>query len=172
MLAATPRAVSLATPWRHRSRDLISSTRKQVVLSTRAKEAIKIAIAMTIALGIALAMDWQKPAWAGFGVAMIALSTAGESLNKGAMRMLGTLLAAAVALALLAGFPQERWSFVTALSLYLGVCTYLSTGKTLQYFWFVAGFACVIICVDAAGTMDPFGVAMERTQETATGCIE
>jgi len=141
------------------------------VLSIRAKEAIKLAIAMTIAVGIALAMNWSKPAWAGFGVAMIALSTAGASLNKGAMRMLGTLLAAAVALGLLSWFPQERWSFVTFLSVYLGVCTYMSMGKNRQYFWFAAGFVCVIICVGSAGTLNPFGVVVERTQETATGVL-
>ena len=141
------------------------------MLSTRAKEAIKVALAMTIALGIALAMDWPKPAWAGFGVAMIALSTAGASMNKGAMRLLGTLLAAAVSLTLLAWFPQERWSFIAALSLYLGVCTYLSTGKSLQYFWFAAGFVCAIICIDSAAAMNPFQVAVERTQETAMGVL-
>jgi uncharacterized membrane protein YccC len=30
-------------------------------LSTRAKEAIKVALAVTVAMGIALWMDWEKP---------------------------------------------------------------------------------------------------------------
>ena len=37
-----------------------------MVLSVRFKEAIKTALAMAIAIGIALAMDWDKPVWAGF----------------------------------------------------------------------------------------------------------
>jgi len=78
-------------------------------LSTRAKEAIKVALAVTVAMGIALWMDWEKPYWAGFGVIMISLPTEGQSLNKGAMRMLGTLVAVAVALTFLAWFPQQRW---------------------------------------------------------------
>jgi len=48
-------------------------------LSTRAKEAFKVALSVTIAMGIALSMDWEKPYWAGFGVVMISLSTEGQS---------------------------------------------------------------------------------------------
>jgi uncharacterized membrane protein YccC len=62
-----------------------------MALSTRAKEAIKTGLAMAIAFGIALQMGWDKPYWAGFAVAMISLSTAGQSLNKGVLRLLGTL---------------------------------------------------------------------------------
>ena len=61
-----------------------------MILTTRFKEAFKTALAMAIAIGIALAMGWDKPVWAGFAVALISLATTGESLNKGAMRMLGT----------------------------------------------------------------------------------
>ena len=117
-------------------------------LSTRTKEAIKTALAMTIAYGIALSMDWDRPYWAGFAVAFISLSTVGQSLNKGAMRMLGTLFAVVVALTLIALFPQERWWFMVALSVFVGLCTYLMGGDKRQYFWQVAGFVTVIICLD------------------------
>ena len=63
-----------------------------ISLTTRSKEAIKTGLAMAITYGIALQAGWDKPFWAGFAVAMISLSTAGQSLNKGAMRMLGTLV--------------------------------------------------------------------------------
>jgi len=64
-----------------------------MTLSIRSKESIKTALAMTIAYGIALSMDWDRPYWAGFAVAFISLATVGQSLNKGALRMLGTLVA-------------------------------------------------------------------------------
>lgn len=82
--------------------------------SRRAREAIKTALAVTLAYGIALWMDWDKPSWAGFAVAMISLSTVGQSLNKGAMRMLGTLVGAVAALVFLAWFPQDRWGLAAA----------------------------------------------------------
>jgi len=43
------------------------SHRPMTVLSTRTKEVIKTALAMTIALS----MDWGRPYWAGFAVAFI-----------------------------------------------------------------------------------------------------
>ena len=140
-------------------------------LSIRAKEAIKVALAVTVAMGIALWMDWEKPYWAGFGVIMISLPTEGQSLNKGAMRMLGTLVAVAVALTFLAWFPQQRWWFMTVVSLYVGFCAYMMTGRKRQYFWYASGFICVTIAVNAANSPTAFQIAVERTQETGTGIL-
>ena len=104
------------------------------ILSTRSKEAIKTGLAMAVSYGIALQLGWDKPSWAGIAVAMISLSTGGQSLNKGAMRMLGTLVALAAALTFLAIFPQDRWLFMVVLSLYVGFCTYMLTGKKMDIY--------------------------------------
>ena len=152
---------------------ILSSTVGGVgLLSRRWKEAIKTGLAMAIAFGIALAMDWEKPYWAGFAVAMISLSTVGQSLNKGAMRMLGTLVAVAVALTLLALFPQDRWLLMIALSIYLAVCTYMLTGKRYQYAWFVAAFVCLTIMVHGGtDSQNAFRYAVARVEETALGIL-
>ena len=113
-----------------------------MILSTRFKEAFKTALAMTIAYGVALSLDWDNPKWAGFAVALIGQATVGQSLNKGAMRMLGTLIAAGVALTLIALFPQDRWPFILCLSVYVGFCTYMMGDAKRQYFWFVSAFVC------------------------------
>jgi uncharacterized membrane protein YccC len=124
-----------------------------IPLSTRTKEAIKTGLAMTIAYGIALHMDWEKPYWAGFAVAMISLATAGQSLNKSALRMLGTLV-------------------TTVLSAYVGFCTYMMAGKKHQYFWHVCGFVCVVICMDAGpNSINAFETALLRAQETGLGIL-
>lgn len=91
-------------------------------LSIKAKEAIKTALAMTIVYGVALYMDWDRPYWAGFAVAFISMATIQRSLNKGFMRMLGTLVAGIAALTLIALFPQQRWWFMVMLSIYVGSC--------------------------------------------------
>ena len=143
-----------------------------ITLSPRAKEAIKTALAMTIAYGIALWMDWDKPIWAGFAVAFISLSTVGQSLNKGGMRMLGTLLAAVFSLTLLALFPQERWWFMGCLSIFIGICTYMMGGSRHQYFWNVAGFVSAIICMESVPATDNgFQLAVLRTLETGLGIL-
>jgi uncharacterized membrane protein YccC len=127
---------------------------------------------MTIAYGIALQMDWDRPYWAGFAVAFISLSTVGQSLNKGAMRMLGTLLALVVSLLIIALFVQDRWLFMAALSGWIGFCTYRMGVSKRSYFWFLAGFASVVIAFD--GGTDPvnaFATAVLRAEETALGIL-
>ncbi len=71
---------------------------------------------------VALAMDWDKPLWAGLAVAFVSLNTIGASLNKAALRMAGTGMAIAVALILIGLFAQKRFAFMAALSLYGVVC--------------------------------------------------
>jgi uncharacterized membrane protein YccC len=141
-------------------------------LSTRTKNAIKPALAVVIAYGISLGMGWENPYWAGFAVAMISLSTAGQSLNKGAMRMLGTLVAAIAALTLIAWFAQDRWWFIGVLSVYIGFCTYMIAGKKRQYFWYCCAFVCLVICDHAAGNLtNAFNVAVLRVQQTGMGIL-
>jgi uncharacterized membrane protein YccC len=140
--------------------------------STRTKNAIKPALAVTIAYGISLGMGWENPYWAGFAVAMISLSTAGQSLNKGAMRMLGTLVAATAALIFITWFVQDRWWFIGVLSVYIGVCTYMITGNKRQYFWYCCAFVCLVICAHAAGdATNAFDVAVLRVQQTGMGIL-
>ena len=142
------------------------------ILSTRSKEAIKTGLAMAISYGIALQLGWEKPSWAGMAVAMISLSTAGQTINKGAMRMLGTLVGLGAALTFLARFSQDRWLFMVTVSLYVGFCTYMLTGKKLVYFWFVSAFVCMLIAIaGGADSQNAFYTALTRAQETGLGIL-
>jgi len=143
-----------------------------LTLSTRNKESIKTGLAMTITYGIALQMDWDKPYWAGFAVAVTSLATVGQSLNKSALRMLGTLVTTVVALIFIALFPQDRWLFMLFLSAYVGLCTYMMGGAKHKYFWHVCGFVCVVICMSAgANSTKAFEIAILRAQETGLGIL-
>jgi uncharacterized membrane protein YccC len=143
-----------------------------MTLSTRTKEAIKTALAMTIAYAIALRMGWDRPYWAAFAVGMIALPAAGASLQKGVLRMSGTLVAGVAALVFISLFSQERWWFMIALSLYLGYFAYMMMGKKNPYFYQVCAFVCVIICFDGAGDpINSFQIAVTRIQETGMGIM-
>jgi uncharacterized membrane protein YccC len=48
-----------------------------MVLSERFKESFKLALAMVLAYGIALSVDWDKPMWAAFAVGVMRLVSAG-----------------------------------------------------------------------------------------------
>ena len=45
-----------------------------MTLSTKTRESIKTALAMTIAYGIALSMGWDKTKWAGIALIFVSLS--------------------------------------------------------------------------------------------------
>lgn len=142
------------------------------MLTTRFKESFKTALAMTIAYGIALSMDWEKPYWAAFAVAFVSLATVGQSLNKAAMRMLGTVLAIVVSLTLIALAPQSRWLMMLLISLWVAFCTYMAGGSKRQYFWLVGAFVAVVIGVSAGpDPVNAFDTAVLRAQETGLGIL-
>jgi uncharacterized membrane protein YccC len=141
-------------------------------MERRLKEAFKTALAMVLAFGIALSLDWANPYWAGLAVAVISLPTAGQSIEKGALRLLGTVVGSIAALFLLGLFPQDRWLFMAGVSVYLGFCAYMIQRGRHQYFWFVSGLVALIISVSGGPhSQDAFYVAMTRTLETGLGII-
>jgi uncharacterized membrane protein YccC len=144
----------------------------QRVLSDRVKTAIKTALATVLAYGVALSMDWEHAYWAAFAVAFCTLSTVGESLNKGLLRLSGTLLGSLAAVTLIALFPQDRWLFLIGMSIFTGFCTYMMPGTSRWYFWYVAGFSVPLLAL--AGGADPlndFQTIINRFEETALGIV-
>ena len=142
------------------------------MLSIRTKESIKTALAVVIALAIAFYLGWEKPFWAAFAVIMISLDTSGQSLNKAAMRILGTVVAVIAALTFFALFPQQRWALLAILCLYIGFCVYMLAGNKQRYFWFVSAFVCMVIIIDGApDPSDIFTTAVARLEENAMGIL-
>lgn len=142
-----------------------------LTLSTNTKEAIKIALAITLAYYIALRYSWMSPTWSAISIAMISLPTSGQSFHKGALRMGGTLLALVAGLFFLGLFPQDRWLFFISITPYLAFVSYKMTGKNGQYFWFVAAFVCMMITTAGPSSEHAFEFAVFRTLETLIGII-
>lgn len=140
-------------------------------LDTRFKEAFKVALAFALVYGIALKLSWLNPSWAGFGVAMIALQTAGQSIHKGLDRLAGTIPGCIAALVILGLAPQERWLFMVYTALWIFFTTYMMIrSKNHPYFWNVAGFVCLVILLTGpASSATDFQHAVFRTLETALG---
>src|SRR5215467_5559884 len=142
----------------------------QRILSDRVKTAVKTALAIVLAYGVALSMDWEHAYWAAFAVAFCTLSTVGETLNKGLLRLCGTLLGSLAAVTLIALFAQDRWLFLIGMTIFTGFCTYMMPGTPRWYFWQVAGLSVPLIAL--AGGADPlndFETVVTRTEETALG---
>jgi len=95
-------------------------------LSQKMKFAIKVSLSLMFAFMIPLAMGWAQAQTAAITVMLIA--TAGhvsESLVKGAMRLLGTVIGGVIGLSLIAMFPQDRLVYLTILSILVPFILYL-----------------------------------------------
>ena len=141
--------------------------------SIRYKEAIKTALSIAIVYGIALSLDWMKPFWAAFTIALIALPTAGQSFNKGILRLAGTIPGCIVGILILSLAPQERWLFLLLAAAWVFFTSYMNTStKVYSYFWSIAGITSLVILTLGAGDdQNVFQSAMFRTLETALGIL-
>lgn len=150
-----------------------STTDFMIPLSRHTKEAIKTGLAMVIVYAVAFYFDWEKPQWGGLAVLLLSMTTTmGQSLNKGIMRIAGTLLGVAAGLIYFGLFPQDRWLLLTCYSLHLGVCAYMFSGKKNQYFWHVTSFVALTVIIGASGSAkEAFEIAMARLEENATGIL-
>lgn len=144
-----------------------------VPLSDRFKESVKVALAMAITYAIALSMGWEKPFWAGLSVAFCSLATTGESINRGVHRIVGTLLAGVFTAMIVALFPQDRWPFLLAMSVFIAFCTYrVTAGSRYTFIWFNAGFNVPILAMLGEGlALNSFDMIILRGQETALGVV-
>ena len=140
---------------------------------TRFKEAIKTALAFVSVFGIAMQLGWMNPYWAGWAVAVIALPTAGASIRKGTLRVVGTIPGCLAALAIHALAPQDRWIFLLLTCVWVFFTTYLMVSrKKDSYVWTMACYVCLIILLsDLDSSENMFESAVFRTVETVMGVV-
>lgn len=161
-------AAGAYSQWKRRLRN-----RVRHLVSDRVRFATTIAGGITLAYGIALWMDWQRPYWAGLAVAMIGLSTIGESIFKGLQRLAGTAVAILVALALVSLFAQERWTFAFATSIWVGLCVWrMQNEPEIYYFWYCCGFIVPLLSIMSGfDSARSFYVVQLRAKETVLGIM-
>ena len=140
---------------------------------TKLKEAIKVALAFTLAYLIALKINWMNPQWAGFAVAMCIFNTAGQSLRKMFLRIAGTIPGVLIAFVIFAIAAQDRWLIALLGSAWIGFTGYcMSRSKNSGYAWQVAGFvALLILSVQPITSENIFRLGLYRTLETALGIV-
>jgi len=140
---------------------------------TKFKEAIKTGLAFALVFGIAMQLGWMNPYWAGWAVAVIAMPTAGASIRKGTLRVVGTIPGCLAALAIHALAPQERWTFLLLTCVWVFFTSYLMVSrKKDSYLWTMACYVCLIILLsDLDSSQNMFESAVFRTVETVMGVV-
>ncbi|MEP6391478.1 MAG: FUSC family protein [Halioglobus sp.] len=92
----------------------------------RLRYAIKTALALMLAYMLPMALGWPQPQTAATTVMLIAATgMVSESLQKGVLRVIGTLIGAIVGLTLIALFPQDRMLYLACVSVLVALCIYL-----------------------------------------------
>ena len=138
--------------------------------------AVRTAVAAVVALAIAYWLELQDPQWAVLTVYLLAQPTAGAALAKGAYRVVGTLLGAAVGLVILALYSQAPVPLVGAIALWLALCFFIGAQMRnyTAYGFLLAGYTALLVGLQ--GASDPthaWHLAFDRTAEIIIGiaCI-
>lgn len=136
--------------------------------------ALRNMIAGGVALYLAFCLDLQQPQWALTTVFIVGQSTSGMVLAKGAYRLLGTFVGAAVSVVMIAVFGQAPLLFLLCMALWLAFCT---AGASLlrnhaSYGFVLAGYTTAIIALPAtAAPLGVFDEAVARCQEISLGIL-
>jgi hypothetical protein len=144
------------------------------VIPDRLKVAFKHALAFMLAYFIPLGLEWSTQAsTAAITVAVITTTAEGSenAFYKGILRVLGTLLGAALGMASIALFPQERLAYLIAISLLATLFLYLSRAyRGDNTVFFLTLFAMLMVFKE--GEIDSvFLYGIERTAMTLFGVI-
>ncbi len=118
--------------------------------------AIRTTAALLLAYFVAFALQLDSASSAGVCVAIVAQPSPGMALSKAFWRTGGTILGGAVALGLIAAFPQNRTMLLLAFTLWLGACTFVASllRDFRSYGAALAGYTVGIIAVSSIDSPD------------------
>lgn len=134
--------------------------------------AAKTALAVVIALGIAMALNWERPYWTGITVMIVSLPYVGAALEKSFLRILGTICAGALAYLLTGAFQQDQVAMCVSLFVILTGLGYGAMGKTTPYFFLLSGITlCIILGQTIPDPTQLWHLTLYRTLEVCLGIV-
>jgi uncharacterized membrane protein YccC len=134
--------------------------------------AVRIWIAIVVALYASFWLQLEVPSSAAVTVAILALPTRGLALEKAGFRFLATVIGVAAAIALVGTFSQARDLLLLAFSAWVGLCIYaagLSDGNR-AYAAVLSGYTVAIVAIQQIDTPNQvFDVGVQRGAAVAIG---
>ena len=138
--------------------------------------ALRTIAAGLLTLYLAFVFDLEQPKWSIMAVVIISQPLAGMVLARSFGQVIGTTLGAAVAVMIMAIFPQAPVPFLITLALWLALCT--AGGTLLRYTssqaFVLSGYTAVVVGLLAVPDPDgTFLLAVTRVTETllAVACV-
>ncbi|WP_457106386.1 FUSC family protein [Methylobacterium sp. P5_C11] len=136
--------------------------------------ALRIWIAMMLALAAAFWLQLDSASSAATCVAILAQPKRGQAISKAVYRLLGTLIGAVVSLALVGLFGQDRVLLLLGFTVWLGLCVFVAQylQDTRAYGAMLSGYTVAII---ALGQIDDpqgaFDAAVSRVAVIVLGIV-
>ena len=139
---------------------------------SRLRYAVKTALALTLAYLVPMAMGWPQPQTAATTVMLIAATGAvSDSLQKGVLRVLGTVAGAVIGLSLVALFPQERLLYLSAVSITVAVFFYLYNAYQGDSTLFMLAAVVTLMVFNGGDAEGAFLYGVDRAFMTAFGVV-
>jgi uncharacterized membrane protein YccC len=136
--------------------------------------ALKTFAAAMVAFYLALLLDMPRPYWAMTSVYVTSNVLTGATSSKAVYRILGTLIGAAGAIALVPNLVDAPELLSLAIALWVGIFLYIALldGTPRGYVFMLAGYTIAIVGLPVLSTPElTFDVAVSRMQEITLGII-
>ncbi|MGR6736108.1 FUSC family protein [Pseudomonas chlororaphis] len=138
--------------------------------------ALRTIVAGLLTLYLAFIFDLDQPKWSLMAVIIVSQPLAGMALARSFGQVIGTTLGAAVAVLIMAIFPQAPLPFLVTLGLWLALCT--AGGTLLRYTssqaFVLSGYTAVVVAMLAIPEQgNTLTLAITRVTETllAVACV-
>ncbi len=147
-----------------------------MMLSRRFIEPMKLALALAIIYAIAFYMGWGKAYWATVSAISVNLLSAGLTLHRGLIRVLGTACGGMLGIAVIGMFPQDRWAYMFAASVVLFILGYKATGLKEPYFYLIVLITFMVVMAGFQQSVNTdsaqaFYIVALRVSQTALGSL-
>ena len=141
-------------------------------LSSHMRYALQASVAIVIAYMVPMAYGWSSQSYTAAIAVMTIASTTGLhlSMQKGVLRVLGTLIGAVIGMVLVANFAQERMLYLGILSLFVFVLLYLARAYRGDNTLFVLMLITIMTLFDGSDK-EIVTYAIDRTSMTLFGVI-
>ncbi|WP_429531404.1 FUSC family protein [Pseudomonas frederiksbergensis] len=138
--------------------------------------ALRTIAAGLLTLYLAFLFDLDQPKWSIMAVVIVSQPLGGMALARSFGQVIGTTAGAAVAVLIMAIFPQAPLPFIITLALWLALCT--AAGTLLRYTssqaFVLSGYTAVVVALLSVPDQDgTFLLAVTRVTETllAVACV-
>ena len=134
------------------------------------KFSIKASLSLTLVVLLSFSLGWTQITPAIVTIIIIAsMGSVGESLNKGVLRVIGTIIGASLGLLLIALFPQERELYLLILSLFATGILYLARAYRGDNSIFMLTAVTMMMMFNNGAVEESFMFGIEKTLMTLFG---